>query len=154
MSRKGIIVIATILSIASFLFCGCGGGGGGGGSVGSVNTAPSHQTATATPSLTPSPSAGKTIPVVTDVQPRTLKPGDTCTVTGENFGNENGSEALHTVEFGDIPSTVYSEWSDTKIVCTVPADVPAGTIAVTVKISDGTSVYESADFPVSLDSTF
>ncbi len=78
------------------------------------------------------------VPIITDIS---FDQALAVTITGTNFGSTQGSNK---VEFFNksrqqkIPASIVS-WSNTQIICTVPANISAGSSPVTVTTSDGTS---------------
>ena len=67
-------------------------------------------------------------------------------ITGINFGPTQGSNKVkffNKSKQQKIPASIVS-WSNTQIICTVPANISAGSSPVTVTTSDGTS--SSYDF--------
>lgn len=68
-----------------------------------------------------------TTPKVDGVNPTTGSPGTQVTITGSNFGADQGGSS---VTIGVVNATVVS-WSDTKIVVTVPPGASSGAVVVT-----------------------
>jgi IPT/TIG domain. len=75
-------------------------------------------------------------PRIITLSPLSGPVGKTVTITGQNFGDGQGSM----VAFGStpVPSVSILSWSDTQIVVQVP-DIVAGEYGVTVTISAGQS---------------
>ncbi len=62
-------------------------------------------------------------------------------ITGTNFGSTQGSSNVKFFNKNKqqkIPASIVS-WSDTQIICTVPANISSGSSPVTVTTNDGTS---------------
>jgi hypothetical protein len=67
-------------------------------------------------------------------------------ITGTNFGSTQGPNKVkffNKIKQQKIPASIVS-WSNTQIICTVPANISAGSSPVTVTTSNGTS--SSYDF--------
>ncbi|MBI5557052.1 MAG: DUF1566 domain-containing protein [Deltaproteobacteria bacterium] len=67
--------------------------------------------------------------------------GTTVTVTGENFGSEQGAGF---VTFDGVEATITS-WNDTEIVCVTPSR-PAGAVELAVTRNDGAFAIRAASF--------
>jgi hypothetical protein len=65
-------------------------------------------------------------PAVSGVVPDTATEGDSVTISGSNFGADEGS-----VTVGGVPATITS-WTDTEVVITIPAGVTAGATTIIV----------------------
>ncbi|MEW6554176.1 MAG: DUF5719 family protein [Actinomycetota bacterium] len=76
------------------------------------------------------------VPVLTSIDPTSGETGDAVTLDGQDFRATRLPGSY--VSFGDTRATQYISWSDTEIVCRVPAGV-GGTVPVTVTTSGGTS---------------
>ena len=63
------------------------------------------------------------------VAPTTQAIGSSITITGEGFGATHGRSY---VTIGAVQFTVYTSWSDTSIVCTVPVGATTGNLTVCV----------------------
>lgn len=81
------------------------------------------------------------IPAVSAVEPLFTTIGSEVTISGYNFGAEQGGSY---VSFGDVQVTDYLSWSDTSIVCRVPAGASSSWGPVTVTTPEGTS-YSDGD---------
>jgi len=68
-------------------------------------------------------------PAITSISPNPVVAGQQVTITGTNFGTNNGSADGY-VMFGDIPYYSPSSWIDTQIVTTVPATAQSGPVYV------------------------
>ncbi|MBU1942590.1 MAG: IPT/TIG domain-containing protein [Actinobacteria bacterium] len=81
------------------------------------------------------------VPVMETLLPLNATPGDTVTITGGGFGDNQGAGsaggAASFVSFSGVSATVYSEWTDTRIKCEVPVGAGSGDVSVTT--STGTS---------------
>jgi Tol biopolymer transport system component len=77
----------------------------------------------------------KVVPRVTKLAPKSGLVGTQVTITGTGFGNKRGT---NTVKFGTTAVTRYVSWSNTQIVCKVPA-TSAGAKLVKVTTPGGTS---------------
>jgi hypothetical protein len=77
------------------------------------------------------------IPVaaITTVSPTSGKIGTLVTIMGTDFGAERGTSY---VKFGTVKATSYTSWSDTQIICKVPAG-SAGAVNLSVTTEGGTS---------------
>jgi IPT/TIG domain len=74
-------------------------------------------------------------PAITTVSPTSARIGTLVTITGTDFGATRGTS---TVKFGTVNTTYYESWSDTQIVCKVPAGT-AGALDLSVATAGGTS---------------
>ncbi len=88
-------------------------------------------------------------PTVTGLSPGTGKPGTMVTIEGSGFGAERsylGGHAVSTVDFNGTPAGAYTEWTDTRIVCEVPASVETGPVVVNTPggASDPDRVFTAA----------
>ena len=83
------------------------------------------------------------VPIITDISfdEAPAVTNKQVTITGTNFGSTQG---FSKVKFFNksrqqkIPASIVS-WSNTQIICTVPANISAGSSPITVTTSDGTS---------------
>ena len=66
-------------------------------------------------------------PEMLSVSPAEVNIGETLTITGKNFGDTQGTS---TVEFENGAVCSIQSWSDTEIICTVPASAQTGLIRV------------------------
>jgi hypothetical protein len=80
-------------------------------------------------------------PYIASVSPTVGAAGKSVTITGTNFGDVQGAS---TVKFNVTPVSQYTSWSDTQIVCNVPAGAATGPVTVTTP--GGTS--NGVDFTV------
>ncbi len=71
---------------------------------------------------------GRTLPAITSLTPNNGTVGSTVTITGISFGASKGTGS---VTFNGTAATDITSWSDTEIVCTVPAGATTGNIVVT-----------------------
>ena len=96
-------------------------------------------------------------PEITDISPSSGCAGDEITLTGENFGNTQGSGAGMTggaassVSFGSVSAASCSSWTDNEIKCTVPGGI-VGDVKVTVVTDGGTS--NEVDFTIDYPTEF
>ena len=96
-------------------------------------------------------------PAITGISPSSGCAGDEITLTGENFGNTQGSGAGMTggaassVSFGSVSTASCSSWHDNEIKCTVPGGI-VGDVKVTVVTDGGTS--NEVDFTVDYPTEF
>jgi hypothetical protein len=85
-----------------------------------------------TTSLTNFAVAGGTIktppPIVMDISPAAATVGTTVIIKGYQFGGTQGNSKL---EIGGTECGPIDSWSDTQIVCTVPAGAASGAVTVT-----------------------
>ena len=70
-------------------------------------------------------------PSISSISPPLQPPDTQVTISGSNFGSSQGS-----VSFGGNSVNDISSWSNTSIVCFIPAFASAGTVSVTVTTSD------------------
>jgi hypothetical protein len=77
----------------------------------------------------------KVVPRISKLAPLSGSPGTQVTITGTGFGTRRGTS---TVTFGRTEVTRYVSWSNTQIVCKVPA-TGAGTKLVKVTTAGGRS---------------
>lgn len=141
-ARKSLY--ASLIILILFLLPGCGGGGGGGGF-----GVPDSKTSQGggLPAITIEP----TNPLISDIQPRFLKEGDSCVISGMNFGETKDSDnMMRFVDFGGIAAIVYPLWSSGSIKCVVPGGLKKGVVAVTVKVFTGSSEISSNEFLVEI----
>ncbi len=78
------------------------------------------------------------VPIITDIS---FDQALAVTITGTNFGSTQGSgkvKFFNKSRQQKRPASIIS-WSNTQIICTVPANISAGSSPVTVTTSDGTS---------------
>lgn len=75
-------------------------------------------------------------PAITGISPNPSPPGSQVTLSGSNFGSSKGGSWY--VSFGGTNATEYQEWSDGRIVCTVPAGI-SGQVNVQVWNDGGLS---------------
>jgi len=68
-------------------------------------------------------------PKITSISPNQGLPGIKVTIVGSYFGNTRGNSK---VTFNGTPVATFSSWSDTKIICYVPAGTTTGPVVVTV----------------------
>jgi len=73
-------------------------------------------------------------PRIDSVDPPTGAAGTQVTIRGSNFGASRGSSY---VSFGGVQAVQYTEWTDTRIRCRVPAGALSGWLTVTT--DEGTS---------------
>jgi len=73
-------------------------------------------------------------PSIDSVTPTSAAVGAEVTIKGSNFGASRGSSY---VSFEDVKATQYTEWTDTRIKCLVPAAALSGWLTVTT--GEGTS---------------
>ena len=76
-----------------------------------------------------------TPPVLSGVDPASGVASSTVTLSGAEFGDTQGTSS---VSFGGVAAASYTSWTDTQVVCLVPAGVE-GEVQVTVTTEDGTS---------------
>ena len=76
-------------------------------------------------------------PVITSVSPSTLTPGQTITISGNNF---NPAANRNQVFWGSIPFTVSSA-SKSEIIATVPDYLPRGSAPISIKVGGYTRAY-------------
>ena len=69
-------------------------------------------------------------PGINSIRPPLQPPDTEVTIDGSNFGSSEGS-----VSFGSDSVTDISSWSNTSIVCFIPAFASSGTVSVTVTTS-------------------
>lgn len=74
-------------------------------------------------------------PVISDISPSSGKVGVAVTLSGSGFGAAQGTSL---VSFGSVATTQYDSWTDSEIVCRVPA-MPPGEIEVRVEMDNGYS---------------
>ena len=79
-------------------------------------------------------------PTITGLTPASGKRGALVTISGTDFGAVRGSGS---VRFGGKICRTYPSWSDTRIVCRVPAKAAFGAVKVTVRTEGGTSNAKS-----------
>lgn len=79
-------------------------------------------------------------PAITGLQPASGKRGALVTINGTSFGAARGASS---VRFGGKSCAMYRSWSDTRIVCRVPANAASGTVKIAVKTAGGTSNAQS-----------
>ncbi|MCK4516706.1 MAG: IPT/TIG domain-containing protein, partial [Spirochaetaceae bacterium] len=72
-------------------------------------------------------------PFVVGIEPVVVKPGDRLIITGKHFGDSPGTLRLAGVE---APSSAFTEWTDQRIVLTVPQGADSGLLFV---VTDGGS---------------
>jgi len=77
-------------------------------------------------------------PSITKLKPASGQRGATVTVSGTDFGAEQGTSA---VKFGRTTCTKYVSWSDGRIKCKVPAKAKYGAVKVTVTTAAGRSNF-------------
>jgi len=141
--------IPAICLIMLLLFMpGCGAGGGGTSSL-SGSAAPGYNPSQ-DPAANPYPSSSTAAVTIADIQPRVLNAGDTCTITGENFGADRGVRVPRAVNFGSIPAVSYTLWSATRIICTVPGGIPSGPLTITITGGDGFQSITNGGFVVTI----
>ncbi len=75
------------------------------------------------------------MPVISGIDPAGGAVGQRVTVDGSAFGPVRGSSS---VSFGGTQAATYISWSDTRIVCTVPAGI-SGRVEVAVETTWGAS---------------
>ena len=74
-------------------------------------------------------------PVLSGIDPTSGVAGSSVTITGTDFGATQGTSS---VSFGGIAVSSYTSWTDTQVVCLVPAGTN-GSVQVTVTTTGGTS---------------
>jgi len=117
---NGIIATATSWS-STQIVCTVPGGATTGDLIVTVGAAASN-------SVTFTVTGGGT-PEILSLNPTSGAVGTTVTITGTNFGSSQGSSLL---AFNGNPATSITSWSDTQIVCAVPASATTGNVVVTV----------------------
>ncbi len=70
----------------------------------------------------------RSAPQISSVTPTSVVNGDTITISGSGFGTDL-PEDFSEVHVSGIPANITS-WTDTEIVCTVPASSPSGNVTV------------------------
>jgi hypothetical protein len=75
-------------------------------------------------------------PRIAKLSPAASKRGALVTITGTSFGATRGAGCVY---LGAAKGTKYRSWSDTQIVCAVPAKARYGAVRVAVKTAAGTS---------------
>jgi C1A family cysteine protease len=90
--------------------------------------------ATSAASFTVTPS--RTAPTISALKPVAARRGATVTITGTGFGASRGTSV---VKFGSKTCTRYVSWTDTGILCRVPADATYGAVRVAVMTVAGES---------------
>ena len=73
--------------------------------------------------------------MISGIDPARGVAGSSVTMTGTDFGDTQGTSS---VSFGGTAVASYTSWSDTQVVCLVPAGAE-GTVEVTLTTTDGTS---------------
>lgn len=68
------------------------------------------------------------VPIINSISPSTATAGVQFTITGIGFGTTRGNSTVNF--YNNLPALKYSSWSNTKIVCAVPADVQNGIVTV------------------------
>ena len=76
-----------------------------------------------------------TPPVLSGVDPASGVAGSSVTLTGTDFGDTQGTSSI---SFGGIAVSSYTSWTDTQVVCLVPAGIE-GPVQVTLTTTGGTS---------------
>jgi IPT/TIG domain len=71
----------------------------------------------------------KLLPQIYSVAPTGQAIGSSITITGAGFGATQGRSY---VTIGAVQFITYASWSDTSIVCTVPAGAATGSLTVWV----------------------
>ena len=71
------------------------------------------------------------IPIIESLAPAAVALGGTVTITGEGFGESQGTSAI-SVANRPVPATAVTSWSDREIRFTVPSDIISGRLVVTV----------------------
>jgi hypothetical protein len=120
----------------------------------SYESAGQAETVTATQQAPPAP-APLPPPVITAISPANPAPGDTVTLTGQNFGANHGSSYLTLAQGGvswgapyDYAKLNITNWSDTSITFQLPSNsgsfpLQPGSATVTVTVSGQTSNSET-----------
>ena len=80
------------------------------------------------------------VPAIAAIRPAAGRRGAQVTVAGTGFGAERGASV---VTFGATACSAYRSWSDTRVVCRVPARAAFGRLSVTVTTGGGTSNAKS-----------
>ncbi len=75
------------------------------------------------------------VPYISTALPASGKIGTLVTISGGNFGATRGTSK---VNFGSVTATYYASWSNTQIVCKVPAG-SAASVNLKVTTAEGTS---------------
>lgn len=88
------------------------------------------------------------LPFISGLSSVLLRPGTDVTVSGANFGEEQGSSYI---SFGSIAAADYKSWSDSEIKCRVPEGLD-GNEGVTVTTFAGTS--NAVDFEITYPSWY
>ncbi|MDA8337464.1 MAG: stalk domain-containing protein [Peptococcaceae bacterium] len=101
---------------------------------GDQGTQPTYGTWTFTVS---SPSPG---PVLSGMSPASGPPGTTVTFTGSGLGQEAGSVTFTNQTSNVATSAVVASWSETKIVCSIPANLQPGMYSPSLTIASGQPV--------------
>ncbi len=95
-------------------------------------------------------SGGADAPSITSVSPSSGAAGTWVTIDGADFGDNRGSSY---VSFASAQADDYTQWTDTRIRCSVPADALSGDL--TVVTEGGTSnVFNFVVTLPSVESTF
>ncbi|MDE2755627.1 MAG: IPT/TIG domain-containing protein, partial [Acidobacteriota bacterium] len=87
-------------------------------------------------------------PGITSIRPPLQPPDTEVTISGSNFGSSEGS-----VSFGSNSVTDITSWSDTSIVCFIPAFASAGTVKVKVTTS-GNQTSSGYDYTITGQSPY
>ena len=83
-------------------------------------------------------------PHIDQVAPCIAQPGAQVTISGSDFGFSKGTSQ---VTFNGTAVTAYESWSDTEVICTVPAGTTDGPVRVTTSNGTSNGVEFTVDYP-------
>ncbi len=95
------------------------------------------------------PGGGDGTPEISGILPPGASPGIQITISGSNFGNEQGSGG---VQVTDKAATIDS-WSDTEIICTMPSGLSEG-VGASATVTTGSGKSSSLQMDITPPNTY